>query len=130
MSAVDHPCFDVITQLVFQSVADDLKRVAAVVAHQILHVFQQERLRLLRRDDPRYVEKKRTLRRAFKAVRPAQSVFLAHTGNGMARCRRLKRELLRLSGEASAICSLRTAPQPPGASPLVESSPALTAQSE
>ena len=79
MSPVDYPGFDVVMQIFPQCLADDSERLAAIVADQILYVFQKESFRTLCGNNPRHVKEKSALRCAFESMRATKSVFLAHT---------------------------------------------------
>jgi len=76
---VHDPDRHVVAKLALERSTDDAEGVAAVVRHQVLHVFQEECWRPVRRDDPGDVEEQSALGLAKEAVRAAQSVLLRYT---------------------------------------------------
>ena len=72
---------NVIPEFVLERLFDDAECVSAVVALEIFDIFKQERFRFFRRYDAGNIEEQRSLRCAFKAVRPAERIFFADAGN-------------------------------------------------
>ncbi len=72
---------NVIFELMLKNLTDNLECISSVMVHQVLDILQQKSLWLCCRDNSSNIKKECPLRGAFKAMRAAKSIFLAHTSN-------------------------------------------------
>ena len=85
---VDQLVGDVVSKVFGQHGIYRLERAPTVVREQVLHVLQEERLRLLRLDDSRHVEEQCALGLVLEAGGTAHALFLGDAGDGERHARR------------------------------------------
>ena len=88
---VNDPVINCVAENFRQGFVDDAEGVALVVALEVLHVLQHERIRLVILDDVRQREKQVALFKVFKSVFFAEAQFLGNT-----------RDAERLAGKSGA----------------------------
>lgn len=79
--SINNFAMNVITQLLFQSLANHSKSAALIVGLQIFHVFQQKGSRAFGRDNTSHIKKQSALGVTGKTMLTAKGILFRYPGN-------------------------------------------------